>query len=88
MSAVVVKLTFPILSEGNRIAEVTLRRMTIDDLEHMEKGPAGIAGMVDLIGRLSGLAPSSIKQIDAEDFQTIDKVTQGFLGRSQPTGDA
>lgn len=68
------------------IAELTLRRATLADLETMQSASGTpLAQTRKLIALLSGLEDPIIRKMDAADFMEVSKVIEGFIGIGQPT---
>ena len=88
MSEVTIQLTKPITAHGEEVSELTLREMTPGDV--IECGyPIAFDGSVvtpqmgpvaKLIARLSGIPPSSVRQMGMPDYNAAMGAVLGFLG--------
>jgi hypothetical protein len=86
--SVTVTLLTPIKVANEDVTSLTLRRLRGKEIRTMDKA-IGNAGMtLGLIGTLAGIPPSSVDQIDGEDFTELAQVVAGFFGKSPATGEA
>lgn len=76
------ELKHPITIGGSDLLEVTLRRPKARDLRRFDAGSGNIAQSIDLMSDLAELPPSTIDELDAEDFQALSGILSGFLGKS------
>lgn len=88
MTDVSVQLSQPILVENEEVTELTLREPTVKDMRAVGKIEDDMEQSIDMIGRLSGLAPSSLDQVKARDFVRLSAVVADFLDDGQETGES
>lgn len=75
-------LKHPIDVNGASVSVVSLRRPKVRDLEVMERVGAGaMARSVALLVNLCELPPDAIRDLDGEDFNALDEVVMGMLGK-------
>ena len=75
-----IKLKHPIECEGRTVNELTMRRVTVGDLEVMDQEKTDIARAVRLTSLVAALPPEAVRMLDAEDFTLIQGRLMGFLG--------
>ena len=75
-----IKLKHPIQADGREVAELTLRRPKVRDIERMDKVDGQVAKAVTLIADLAELAPDQVRELDAEDFSAVAEALGDFLG--------
>ncbi len=74
-----IKLKHPITADGREVAEMTLRRPKVRDIERMDKVSGAVAKTVALIADLAEITPDQVREIDVEDFAAIDAKVNDFL---------
>lgn len=80
----VVPLSWPIKRDGVSVASLTLRRVKSGDLRRLDSQSGGEgAKTLWLVGRLSGLAPTEVDEIDAIDLAVISAVVEVFTGMAR-----
>lgn len=88
MSEVTIPLTRPVTAHGAEIDQLTLREPNGGDVEHCGyplaiNGASVIpqaAAVSKLIARLSGIPPSSVKQLSMPDYNAAMGAVLGFFG--------
>ena len=83
-----IKLKHPITVDGAEVAELTMRRPKVRDLERMDKVSGEMAKAVALVGDLAELSPDQVRDLDAEDFTAVAERLGDFLGAARPTSGA
>ena len=68
------------------ISELGLRRLKARDMRALDNAKGGASMSLALLGASAGLPPSTIDQLDAEDFTSALSVVTDFLGGSLLTG--
>lgn len=86
--SVTVTLLTPIKVANEDVTSLTLRRLKGKEIRSMDKERGTAAVTLGLIGTLAGIPPSSVDQIDGEDFTELADVIAGFFGKSPATGEA
>jgi len=76
----VVKLQHPITVDGREISELNLRRITVGDLELMDKETTQLGKSIRLVALAAELSPDDVRRLDAADFQMVSERVAGFLG--------
>jgi hypothetical protein len=84
-SPVVVDLEFPIEAHGEEVRSLTFRRPTFGDLLATE-GLGEIETSGKLIELLAGIPPSSVRALDAADFEKVGLAIAGFFESSPANG--
>ena len=79
-----IKLKHPITADGREVAELTLRRPKVRDLERMDKVAGEMAKVVALVADLAELAPDQVRELDAEDFSAVAEALGDFLEGVRP----
>ena len=82
MKTKAISLTEPLVFDGQRIAEVTVRRPKVKDLRVLDDlGADGddLARGVAMAAQLTGLPTAAIDEMDASDFAQVSDVIAGFL---------
>lgn len=81
-----VTLAVPVEWQGQKIAEVTVRRPKVKDLRAIEASARGsqLDQGATMIAQLTGLPPDAVDELDAADFTAISEVIAGFF--PQATG--
>ena len=74
-----ITLKHPITVDGREVAQFTLRRPKVRDLERMDKVSGEIAKAVTLVADLAELSPDQVRELDAEDFTAVAEVLGDFL---------
>ena len=74
-----IKLKHPITVDGREVAQLTLRRPKVRDLERMDKVSGEIAKAVTLVADLAELSPDQVRELDAEDFTAVAEALGDFL---------
>ncbi len=76
----IIKLRFPIESEGQTVAEVTLRRPTVGDMLHADRAKGSDADKeIKMFSNLTELSLTAIESLDLADYQQLQKEYQDFL---------
>lgn len=86
--SVTIRLDYPVTHENEPLAEITLRRPTIADLEASTRSRGDIAASMDMVAKLAGLPMPTVGQIDASDWMLIADVLKVFTERRRRTGAA
>ena len=81
-----VALQYPIEANGETLTSLTLRRPKMGDMKAMDGVTGDVARQAALIGALAGIPPSSVDELDGEDFMTISSAVADFFGGALPTG--
>lgn len=81
-----VRLKYPITAHGETIDTIELKRPTVKHLRAMDKAKGDVERVAGLISELAALPPSSVDQIDSEDFGELSEVIAGFFESSPATG--
>ena len=79
-----ITLKHPITADGREVAELTLRRPKVRDLERMDKVAGEMAKAVTLVADLAEISPDQVRELDAEDFTAVAERLGGFLGGGLP----
>ncbi len=78
-----VTLAVPVEWQGQKIAEVTVRRPKVKDLRAIEQASQGRQSQLDqgveMIAQLTGLPREAVDELDAQDFTAISEVIAGFF---------
>ena len=74
-----IKLKHPITVDGREVAQLTLRRPKVRDLERMDKVSGEMAKAVTLAADLAELSPDQVRELDAEDFTAVAEALGDFL---------
>ena len=74
-----IKLKHPITVDGREVAQLTLRRPKVRDLERMDKVSGEMAKAVTLVADLAELSPDQVRELDAEDFTAVAEALGDFL---------
>lgn len=82
----IVALKYPVQAHGEDVREIRIPRLKLKHMRVMDEAKGDLDKMALLIGAVAGLAPSTVNELDAEDFMTLSEVLGGFLGSSQATG--
>ena len=85
-----IDLDYPVTVDGIEVASLAMRRPTVGDSLAFEDGK-GSEGQrtVLMLANLCDVSPSSIKELDASDFDKLVKVLQGFKKpRQESSGDS
>ena len=85
MSGTTINLKHPIQVDGREVAQLTLRRPKVRDLEVMDKVPGDVAKAVTLVSNLAELTPDQVRELDAEDFSRAAEHLVDFLGVGRAT---
>jgi hypothetical protein len=88
MSTTTITLKHPIKAHGETVETIELKRPTVKHLRAMDKAAGDVDRVASLISELAVLPPSSVDQIDAEDFGAISDVIAVFFGNSPLAGPA
>jgi len=75
-----IELQYPIEVNGERITQLTLRRVTVGDLEIMNRETDDLAKAIRLLSLISELSPDDVRRLDAADFNRISEAVSDFLG--------
>ena len=74
-----ITLKHPITVDGREVAQLTLRRPKVRDLERMDKVSGEMAKAVTLISDLAELTPDQVRELDAGDFAAAAEALGDFL---------
>lgn len=75
-----VRLTQPVIVDGETLQEISLRRPKVRDRLAVERmGNSDAEKEVALIANLAELPPSSIEELDLADYAKVQGVLQDFL---------
>ena len=74
-----VKLQHPIEVDGVRCEALRLRRPLVRDLELMERESSELAKTIALVSHLAEIAPQTVRELDAADFQQLSETVAGFF---------
>jgi hypothetical protein len=80
-----IKVGSAVVAKAGEVLQV--RRPKVSDLEAMEKASGSVmTRSVMLLASLIQMPPEAIREMDGEDFQSLDELVTGMLGkrRSQP----
>lgn len=88
-----VALAVPVEWQGQKIAEVSVRRPKVKDLRAIEAASRGQSQLdqgASMIAQLTGLPVEAVDELDAQDFTAISEVIAGFFpqGRGPQGGGA
>ncbi len=79
-----VDLEYPITVDGTKIAAITLRRPTVDDMRAAKKSADFDEDMeLTLFANLAGLTPDDIGKLDYSDYSALQEKLKSFLGRKK-----
>ena len=78
---VTVHLDYPIEYGDETITEVTLRRAKGKDVKALPPEP-GVSDLLNLAGKLGGLMPKVLDELDASDAMKLVEVVNVFFGGS------
>ena len=84
-----VKLTEPLVTSGEKIAEVTVRPPKVKDLRSLDvhaPDSTDLTRGIEMAAILTGLTPETIDELDAADFAAISDVIAGFLPKPPEPG--
>jgi len=76
----IIKLKYPIEANGEKIDSLKLRRVTVGDLEVMNKEPDELSKSIRLLSLIGEMAPDDVRKLDAHDFNQASSVVADFLG--------
>lgn len=87
-----IPLAVPIKSaaDGQEITHVTMRRPKVrDQLNHLQGDELTPAATVAMFTDLcEGMTPEDMHELDLSDFESLQEVFYGFLGRLSPRAEA
>lgn len=79
----VIPLAWPFLWEGKEVSEITIRRLTLGEVQEIVSKPAGQKLlMYDLYAIMSGLPAKVLRGLDDDDGRTVTDAAYDFLPRS------
>jgi len=84
-----IKLTEPLVTGGQKIAEVTVRPPKVKDLRSLDAHAPDSTDLtrgIEMAAILTGLTPAAIDEMDAADFAAISDVIAGFLPKPPEPG--
>ena len=81
-----IELKHPIEAHGETVTTIELKRPKVKHLKAMDKATGDVERVAALLTELGALPPSSVDQIDAEDFAVLAEVVGGFFEKPLPTG--
>lgn len=68
------------------IRTLQLRRLSGRDMRALDNAKGNGSMLLTLVSKSSGLPPSTVDEMDAEDVTNAGAIVAGFLGGSLPTG--
>ncbi len=74
-----IELKHPITVDGREVAQLSLRRPKVRDLERMDKTAGDTAKAVALIADLAEISPDQVREVDAKDFVALSEAVADFL---------
>ncbi len=75
-----IELQYPIEVNGERVARLNLRRVTVGDLEVMNREADDLGKAIRLLSLISDLSPEDVRRLDAADFNRASEAVSAFLG--------
>ncbi|WCT72052.1 phage tail assembly protein [Sphingomonas naphthae] len=79
-------LSVTIGTDREEITHITLRRPKARDMRVADEAIGTVAGTILLISKLSGQPVAVIDELDAQDFDAIGDIVEGFTKPGRPTG--
>ena len=76
---ITITLKHPIKIDGREVAQLTLRRPKVRDLERMDKVSGEMAKAVALVADLAEITPDQVRELDAGDFTAVAEALGDFL---------
>ncbi len=73
-----IKLKYPIEVAGEKITNLNLRRVTVGDLELMNKESDELGKSIRLLSLIGEVAPEDVRKLDAHDFSKASEVVADF----------
>ena len=70
------KLKYPLMVNGERLAELQIRQPKAKEIAVMSPG----AGFIKLMAKLTGQPTGVIEDLNGYDYMKLDKIISGFLG--------
>ncbi len=74
-----IKLKYPIEVAGEKITNLNLRRVTVGDLELMNREKDELGKSICLLSLIGEVTPDDVRRLDAHDFNQASEVVAGFL---------
>jgi len=74
-----IDLKYPIEVDGAPVASLKLRRVTVGDLELMNREKDELAKSIRLLSMIGEIAPDDVRRLDAHDFKQASEVVADFL---------
>ena len=75
-----IELQYPVEVNGERITRLNLRRVTVGDLEIMNREADDLGRAIRLLSLISDLSPEDVRRLDAADFNRASEAVSAFLG--------
>lgn len=82
----VITLDYPVEAGGETIRQLTLRRPRVKDMKAMMAGENDFDQAAILVSRLSDQPLAVIENLDAADFERVNKAVADFLPDGRATG--
>jgi len=75
-----VELKYPLTIEGKTVDALYVRRAKVRDVLNTKDTGDEMADSLVLMGKLTGINPPELEDLDMTDFRAVTKVMRGFLG--------
>jgi len=75
-----IELKYPIDVNGAEVKSVSVRRMTVGDLEIANLEKNEFAKSIRMVATLTDLAPDDVRKMDSSDFMKMSVLVTDFLG--------
>ena len=82
-----VELKYPLTIDGKQIDALYVRRVKVKDLLNQDQNADDMAASLALMGKLTGINPPDLQELDMVDFRAASKVVEGFLGLRPETSE-
>jgi len=80
------KLTCPVICDGQPVSELKFRRVTAGDLKAVDTAKTEQVKAQMMLSRVTGMSVPAIDMMDAYDFNQANRVIGNFLLKRRPTG--
>lgn len=74
-----ITLKYPIDVAGEQITSLNLRRVTVGDLELMNREKDELGKSIRLLSLIGEIAPDDVRRLDAHDFNQASEAVASFL---------
>jgi len=74
-----ITLKYPIEVAGEQITRLNLRRVTVGDLELMNRENDELGKSICLLSLIGEIAPDDVRKLDAHDFNQASAMVADFL---------